>query len=128
MQSVLRIPVENYGMLDANDVIVYLTNDQNEEFQQTISIPALEKVTAEFPLNATTAGNHRFDVRVDVIGQDADYVDKQVEDFDFTLEYYASSSGEGNSIWVTLVIAVLGILVVYGGFKATRSGKSGARF
>ena len=128
VETVLSIPVENYGKLDASSVIVYLTTSDGETLQKTISIPAESIVNADFTMNATDAGNHRYDVRVDVIGEDADYVDKQVEDFDFSVDYYASSTGEGNSIWVTLTIFVLMCLVIFAGFKAIRSGKSGSRF
>ena len=128
VETVLSIPVENYGMLDASSVIVYLTTDEGEELQTTISVPAEEIVFADFTLNATTAGNHRYDVRVDVIGEDADYVDVQVEDFDFSVDFYAGSTGEGNSIWVTLVIFLLMCLVIYAGFKAVRSGRTSSRF
>jgi len=128
VETVLSIPVENYGMLDASSVIVYLTTDENEELQTTISVPAQEIVFADFTLNATSAGNHRYDVRVDVIGDDAEYVDVEVEDFDFSVDFYAGSTGEGNSIWVTLVIFLLMCLVIYAGFKAVRSGRSSSRF
>lgn len=128
VETLLSIPVENYGKLDATSVIVYLTTSDGETLQTTISIPAGSIVNADFALNATESGNQRYDVRVDVIGEDAIFVDNQVEDFDFSVDYYATSTGEGDSIWVTLTIFVLTCLVIYAGFKSVRSGKSGSRF
>jgi asparagine N-glycosylation enzyme membrane subunit Stt3 len=122
------IPVENFGTLDATSVIVYLTpQDTGKEMQVGIVIPAGQTVDAVFAMNATSAGNHRFDVRVDVIGDDADDVDVEVEDFDFKMEYQINENLGDESILFQLVILVLVIFVVYGAVKMSRN-KSSTKF
>jgi hypothetical protein len=122
------IPVENFGTLDATSVIVYLTpQDTGKEMQVGIVIPAGQTVDAVFAMNATSAGNHRFDVRVDVIGDDADDVDVEVEDFDFKMKYQINENLGDESILFQLVILVLVIFVVYGAVKMSRN-KSSTKF
>lgn len=125
----LIVPVENFGTLDATSIIVYLTPQESgaEEMQTSITVPAGQTVDAVFNMNATTAGIHRFDVRVDVVGDDADDVDVEVEDFDFSMEYKINEDLGEESILFQIVILALIILVIYGGVKMSR-GKSGTKF
>jgi len=116
------IPVENFGTLDATAVIVYLTpQDSGEEMQVGIVIPAGQTVDAVFAMNATRAGIHRFDVRVDVIGDDADDVDVEVDDFDFGMEYQINEDLGEESIFFQIAILALVILVAYGSIKMSRN-------
>jgi len=116
------IPVENFGTLDATAVIVYLTpQDSGEEMQVGIVIPAGQTVDAVFALNSTKAGIHRFDVRVDVIGDDADDVDVEVDDFDFGMEYQINEDLGEESIFFQIAILALVILVAYGSIKMSRN-------
>jgi len=41
------------------------------------------------------------------------------------LEYYTQAESDGESIWMTLIIVVLGVLVVVGGVKTARSSRGG---
>jgi hypothetical protein len=118
----LVIPVENFGTLDATSIIVYLTpQDTGKEVQVGIVVPAGETVNAVFEMSAVRAGIHRFDVRVDVIGDDADDVDVEVEDFDFGMEYQINEDLGDESIFFQIAMFALVILVIYGGVKMSRN-------
>ncbi len=122
----LVVPVENFGTLDATGVIVYLTpQDTGIELQIGIIIPAGQTVDAVFALNATRSGIHRYDVRVDVIGDDADDVDIEVEDFDFSMEYQINEDLGDESILMQIGILALVVLIIYGAVKMGRNKKSG---
>ena len=121
----LVIPVENFGTLDATEVIVYLTPQDTEiELQVGIIIPAGETVHAVFALDAIRAGIHRYDVRVDVIGDDADDVDVEVEDFDFSMEYQINEDLGEESVLFPIIILGVSILIIVGAVKMGRSKKS----
>jgi hypothetical protein len=45
----------------------------------------------------------------------------------FSLEYYTQTDSEGESIWMTLLIVALAVLVIVGGVKTARSGR-GSKF
>ena len=121
----LVVPVENFGTLGATEVIVYLTpQDTGIELQVGIVIPAGKTVDAVFALNGTRAGIHRYDVRVDVIGDDADDVDVEVEDFDFSMEYQINDDLGDESILMQIGILALVVLIIYGAVKMGRNNKS----
>jgi len=121
----LVVPVENFGTLDATAVIVYLTpQDTGVELQVGLIIPAGQTVDAVFALNATRAGIHRYDVRVDVIGDDADDVDVEVDDFDFGMEYQINEDLGDESILMQIGILALAVLIIYGAVKMGRNKKS----
>lgn len=123
----VRVPVVNEGLLDAPSVIVYLTPPGGEELQQSIAVPAGGEGMAIFEGLSFSQGNQRFDYRVEVAGAEAESVDTIPEDGDFAIEYNIESSADGESIWLTLLIALLGILVVYGGVRTARS-RGGTKF
>ena len=123
----VRIPVKNEGLLDAPSVIVYLTPPGGAEMSQTISVPAGGEGTAVFEGMSFNPGNQRFDYRMEVAGAEADSVESIPADDDFQLEYNIESSADGESAWMTLLIALLAILVVYGGVKTARS-RGGSKF
>ena len=132
------IPVRNSGLLDATSVIVYLkpVGEGTVEFQQTITVPANETVNAVFDNITREQGDHRFEVRLEVVGEEANNVESitlpgtadQNGIHDFQLRYDPAVSPDGDSIWLTLAVVVLGSLVVYGGVKTARSGRSGSKF
>jgi hypothetical protein len=116
------IPVENFGTLDATSVIVYfIPQDSGEEFQTGIVVPAGQTVNAVFAMDSIRAGIHRFDVRVDVIGDDADDVDVEVDDFDYGMEYQINEDLGEESVFFQIAMLALVILVIYGGVKMSRN-------
>ena len=60
-------------------------------------------------------------------GAEATSVEEKPSDDDFSLEYNVETSADGESIWMTLLIALLAILVVYGGVRTARS-RGGTKF
>ena len=133
--GVVRVPVENTGLLDAPSVIVYLTPESPKsasEVAVTISVPAGEKAIAEFTDMSFAQGNQRFSIRVEVAGAEAmnpASVDSITlpDGESFSLEYFTEVAADGESIWMTLLIVALGFLVIYGGVKTARS-RGGAKF
>jgi len=130
--GVVRIPVENTGLLDAPSVIVYLepvSPKSSQELSMTISVPAGEKVVAEFTDLSFAQGNQRFNIRVEVAGPEATSVDSITlpAGESFSLEYFTEVAADGESIWMTLLIVALGFLVIYGGVKTARS-RGGSKF
>ncbi len=130
--GIVRIPVENKGLLDAPSVIVYLepvTPIEKDEISVTISVPAGETVMAEFSDLTFNQGPQRFNIRVEVAGAEASSVDGITVPAgeSFSLEYYTQTTDEGQSNWVTLAIVALLLLVAYGGVKTARS-RGGSKF
>ena len=123
----VRVPVKNVGLLDAPSVIVYLTPPGGAEMSQSISVPAGGEGVAVFEGMNFNPGNQRFDYRMEVAGAEANSVEEIPEDDDFSLEYNIESTADGESAWMTLLIALLAILVVYGGVKTARS-RGGTKF
>jgi hypothetical protein len=111
-------------------VIVYLTPDGEAERQQTISVPANSTVNAVFGDITQSQGTTRYDIRVEVAGEEANNVEDISPDngeFDFGIEYNTATSADGDSIWLTLAIVALGLLVIYGGVRTARS-RGGTKF
>jgi hypothetical protein len=123
----VRIPVTNEGLLDAPSVIVYLTPPGMAEQSRTISVPAGETVMAEFGNLTFQQGDQRFDLRIEVAGPEVDSVESKPDDGDFSIQYNVATTADGESIWMTLLIVVLGVLVIYGGVKTARS-RGGTKF
>jgi ABC-type cobalt transport system substrate-binding protein len=126
----VRVPVTNNGFLDAPSVLVYLepTSPASQaERSVTISVPAGETVEAVFDDMTFIQGNQRFNIRIEVAGAETSSVDSISLPFGdtFSLEYYSQTESEGESIWMTLLIVVLGVLVVVGGVKTARSSRGG---
>ena len=48
--------------------------------------------------------------------------------FDFPLRYDPAPSSGTDNLLLTLAVVALGLLVVYGGVKTARSGRSGSKF
>ena len=123
----VRVPIVNEGLLDAPSVNVYLTPPNGAELFQSISVPAGGEGVAIFEGLTFTQGNQRFDYRVEVAGAEAESVEDQPSDDDFSLEYNIETTADGESIWMTLLIALLAVLVVYGGVRTARS-RGGTKF
>jgi hypothetical protein len=69
----------------------------------------------------------RYDVRIEIVGDDSEFTDKPVDEFDFKIEYYIDDTSEESSLF-TIVIAILGALVLYGGVRISRRSNKGSRF
>ena len=126
----VRVPVTNNGFLDAPSVLVYLepTSPASQaERSVTISVPAGETVEAVFDDMTFIQGPQGFNIRVEVAGAETTSVDSISLPFGdtFSLEYYTQAESDGESIWMTLLIVVLGVLVVVGGVKTARSSRGG---
>ena len=123
----VRVPVKNVGLLDAPSVIVYLTPPNGVELSRTISVPAEGEGMAVFDDLTFNQGNQRFDYRIEVAGAESASVESLPADGDFPLEYNIETTADGESVWMTLLIVVLGLLVIYGGVRTARS-RGGTRF
>ena len=123
----VRVPVENVGLLDAPSVIVYLTPPNGVELSRTISVPADGEGMAVFEDLTFNQGNQRFDYRIEVAGAESASVESLPAPGDFPLEYNVETTADGESVWMTLLIVVLGLLVIYGGVRTARS-RGGTRF
>ena len=123
----VRVPIQNTGLLDAPSVIVYLTPPNGVELDRTISVPAGGEGVAVFENLTFSQGNQRFDYRIDVVGAESTSVESIPEDGDFPLEYNIETTADGESVWMTLLIVILGALVIYGGVRTARS-RGGTRF
>ncbi len=123
----VRVPIQNTGLLDAPTVKVYLTPPNGVELERTISVPAGGEGVAVFENLTFSQGNQRFDYRIDVVGAESTSVESIPEDGDFPLEYNIETTADGESVWMTLLIVILGALVIYGGVRTARS-RGGTRF
>jgi hypothetical protein len=126
--SIVRLPIENFGYLDAESVIVSLVHVGGETFDAvTISIPALSTVNAEFNVGEMKAPSQRFEYHVEVAGEQANLTDVTITDGDFKINYdIVQDSNDGP--WLTVGIVALALLVGYGGIKISRSGSGAKRF
>lgn len=130
----VRVPVRNTGFLDAPSVFVYLTDETNgDEMQVNIAVPANGETVAVFEgIEQEIQGNARYTVRIDVQGVEAEFLDAILVDdeedgdgtFDFPIEYNPRTNSEAESGWLTLVIVVLAVLVIFGGLRTARSRSS----
>ena len=130
----VRVPVRNTGFLDAPSVFVYLTDETNgDEMQVNIAVPANGETVAVFQgIEQEIQGNARYTVRIDVQGVEAEFLDAILVDdeedgdgtFDFPIEYNPRTNSEAESGWLTLVIVVLAVLVIFGGLRTARSRSS----
>ena len=129
----LVVPISNTGFRTASTVLVTvnLTNDAGNTVvenigNQTISIPAGQTINATFTLDESSKKFNRFSISVDVLGEDAEYVEDSVEPFDYQEETILDTS-EPTSGWFMIVIVALTALVGYGGLKVARN-KGSTRF
>ena len=126
----VRIPIENFGYLDADSVIVSLTNQLTgvSYGSQTISVAGLSTTNAVFEVGAMPSGSQRFEYHVEVAGEDSAFVSDNITDGDFSVEYFIESA-EDSDTWLTTVgIIILIIVVIFGGVKMSRGGSNTKRF
>jgi hypothetical protein len=126
----VRIPIENFGYLDADSVIVSLTNQLTGESygSQTISVAGLSTTNAVFEVGAMPSGSQRFEYHVEVAGEDSAFVSDNITDGDFSVEYFIQSA-EDSDTWLTTVgIIILIVVVVFAGVKMSRGGSNTKRF
>jgi len=131
----LVIPVTNLGFLGSSDVIVTAEIVDGKSLgQQTITLNPNGTTNAEFDLLADDAkGTVRFKITVQVVGEDSSQVTQEIgiedgeQSIDFSIEYYISGDSE-DSIWLTVVIFLLGALVIFGGVRVARAKSSPSRF
>ena len=125
----LVIPIANSGFLGSDDVVVSANIvDGRSLGAQTVTVDAEGTTNVEFDLEARdSSGKQRFEVRIEVVGEDSAFIDEQLEEFDFSIEYYIDETEE-ESPFFTLVIIALGALVVYGGLRISRRTSKGSRF
>ena len=129
----LVVPITNDGYKAANTVLVSvnLTNDAGNEVieiigNQTISVGAGQTVEASFTLDESSKKFNRFAISVDVLGEDEEFIDGEIETFDYQEETILDTS-EPTSGWFMVIIIALTILVGYGGLKVARN-KGSTRF
>ena len=131
-QNQLVIPVTNLGLMATDNVEVSAKIVDGKSLGTvTISLDAESTTNANFTVSAADSGSTvRFEVTVEVVGDDSDKVTKEIgadKMIDFSVEYYIDETTE-ESPWFTLVIFVIGALVVYGGVRLARSRSSSTRF
>jgi len=133
----LVIPVTNLGLLGSDDVSVTASIQGGKSLgTQTITLNPNGTTNAEFDLTADDAsGTVRFEVRVEVLGDDSSQVTQEIgiedgeQTIDFSIEYYIQTSDADKAdTWFVAAIALLGILVIYAGFRIARSKSSSTRF
>ena len=125
----LVIPIKNSGFLGTDDVVVSAKIVGGRDLgAQTITANPESTSNAEFALEAGDAsGTVRFEVRIEVVGEDSSFIEDPVDEFDFSIEYFIDEESD-DSPWFTLAIFVLGAFVIYGGIKISRRTASSARF
>jgi hypothetical protein len=126
--GVISIMVQNTGFLTATNVIVYLEGQHGTDYpveQVTIAVPAEGVATAVFDHDGFGTGTQRFKIYMTVIGTPVDSTGDDHEDT-FEIEFFSIADDEKGG-GVGYVVAVLGVLVLIGGYKTARKG-SKARF
>ena len=127
--NIVVIVIENSGLRTASEVTVFLTPSGGQEENRTLSVPALGSQDFQFNLSAASQGIERFDVRVEVGGDDANFTTGELPNEDFRIEYIVQGSDEEDSSLILVAIVALIIIILYFGIKAARSrGGSGTRF
>jgi hypothetical protein len=124
--GVIRVPIRNDGYLEATNVIVYLEGQNNTgtDFtsQDTITVPANGLAYAEFTYESFDTGVRRFEIRMESIDTPTD---TSGDDHEMMFEIKFSNIAEGEeSSLVGTVVVIIGLLVLFGGFKAARRGSS----
>jgi hypothetical protein len=125
----LIIPIKNSGFLGSDNVVVSASVQGGRTLgAQTVSVDPEGQTNVTFDLEASDAsGTVRYDVRIEIVGDDREFTDKPVDEFDFKIEYYIDDTSEESSLF-TIVIAILGALVLYGGVRISRRSNKGSRF
>jgi hypothetical protein len=126
----VRIPIENVGYRDATgSVIVYLTYQATgkEYNSTTISIPAQSTGIAVFDVGAMPNNKQRFDYRVEVVGEDANFTENGIEPGDFSIQFNIDEESDDGLLFTLAIVALIGA-ILYGGVQMVRKGGSSKRF
>ena len=122
------IVIQNTGLRPAQQVTVFLDSSGMSEMNMTLSVPAEGSTDFEFVLPKASQGITRYDVRAEVLGDDANYTTSTV-DGDFGIEYLVQGSDDSSNPIVVVAIIALIFIILYFGFKASaRARGSGSRF
>ena len=122
--GVFEIPVVNDGFLPASKVIVTVSESSTEFTKSVeIDIPAEGETIAEVAFEAFETGTYYFDVSIDQGSQPAV---GEPEDLSFRVSVDPTSDAD-EPIWLPVIVGILLILVMYGGYKMVKS-RSGSRF
>ena len=122
------IVIENSGLRPVQQVTIYLDSSGMSEMNMTLSVPAEGSTDFEFVLPKASQGITRYDVRAEILGDDANYSTNNVDD-DFSIEYLVQGSEETSNPIVIIVIIALTLIILYFGFKASsRVRGAGGRF
>ena len=122
------IVIKNNGLRPAQQVKVFLDSSGMSEMNMTLSVPAEGSTDFEFVLPKASQGITRYDVRTEVLGDDANYTISNV-DGDFGIEYLVQGSDDSSNPIVVVAIIALIFIILYFGFKASaRARGSGSRF
>jgi hypothetical protein len=119
--GVFIIPVKNAGFLDAVGIEITLSGIDGTDFDSTmvvLSIPAESTVNAEFSYEGFEVGPQRFEITIN--HRDIPVASEPVNQT-FNREFANVAVGE-ESDYVPVIVVILGLLVVFGGYKVARAG------
>jgi len=115
------IPVKNAGFLDAIGIEITLVGTDGTEYVSklvVLTVPAESTVNAEFTYEGFEVGPKRFEVSINPSGTP---VASQPENQTFSREFANIAVGD-ESNFVPIVVAILGLLILFGGYKVARTG------
>ena len=119
--GVFTIPVKNAGFLAATGIEITLVGTDGTNFASetvVLTIPAESTVNAEFDYAGFEVGPQRFEITINP--RDTP-VANELEPQTFTREFANVAVGEESS-YLPFIVVILGLLVVFGGYKVARSG------
>ena len=119
--GVFTIPVKNAGFLAATGIEITLVGTDGTNFASetvVLTIPAESTVNAEFNYAGFEVGPQRFEITINP--RDTP-VANELEPQTFTREFANVAVGE-ESNYLPFIVVILGLLVVFGGYKVARSG------
>lgn len=122
--GIFEIPVVNDGFLPASKVVVTVSESSTGFTKSVeIDIPAEGETIAEVAFEAFETGTYYFDVSIDQGSQPAV---GQPSDLSFRVSVDPVSDSD-EPIWLPVIVGILLILVMFGGYKMVRS-RGGSRF
>ena len=123
------IVIDNNGLRSAENVTVTLSYD-DVTLNKSLPVAASSSTDFEFVLpEAASQGITRYDVSVEVSEVDSPYVEGDLVDDDFGIEYVVQGSDDTSNPIVIITIIALIVLILYFGFKASaRARGSSSRF
>ena len=119
------IVIQNTGLRPAQQVTVFLDSSGMSEMNMTLSVPAESSPDFEFVLPKAGQGITRYDVRAEVLGDDANYTTSTV-DGDFGIEYLVQGSDDSSNPIVIVANIALIFIILYFGFKASARARARA--